>query len=201
MVQSTINSQCGQLQSACSHAIRSKFQARFRSVYYVVSPSTRSKGVMTVQSWLSGREMAEMELINWDQSRCLCVWDHCTAGEVICSCCFRFDCKWWILRLKFNRPSYRKCFLQLLTNTLWKFNFSPVCSAQMKLLSLLWVFPPLFKVETTNKMENKSPVTHSFLYMIFISHPMNHESLFFELEQWNCQFTGEILRFCWGWNL
>lgn len=36
MVQSTINSQCGQLQSARSHAIKSKFQARFSSAFDVV---------------------------------------------------------------------------------------------------------------------------------------------------------------------
>lgn len=63
MVQSTINSQCGQLQSARSRAIRSKFQAWFCSVSDMVCLSMRYEGVMTVQFCLLGCEMAEMELM------------------------------------------------------------------------------------------------------------------------------------------
>lgn len=63
IVQSTINSQCGQLQSACSRAIRSKFQARFGSVFDMVSLSMRYETVMTVQSCLLGCKKAEMELM------------------------------------------------------------------------------------------------------------------------------------------
>lgn len=63
MVQSTINSRCGQLQSARSPAIRSKFQAWFGTVSDMVSLSMRYEGVMTVQSCLLGCKMAEMGLM------------------------------------------------------------------------------------------------------------------------------------------
>lgn len=46
MVQSTINSQCGQLQSARSHAIRSTFQARFSSASDTWLLSTRNSSVL-----------------------------------------------------------------------------------------------------------------------------------------------------------
>lgn len=51
MVQSTINSQCGRLQSARSHAISSTFQAQFSSAFDVVSLSTQVQGcdVSTLQ--------------------------------------------------------------------------------------------------------------------------------------------------------
>ena len=55
MIQSTINSQCGLLQSGSSHAIKSKFQAWFSSRFIVVSPSMHFQSVMSV--WLSGYEM------------------------------------------------------------------------------------------------------------------------------------------------
>lgn len=129
-VQSTINSQCGQLQSARSHAIRSKFQAWFSSAFELVSLSTQFQSVMTAHFWLSGREMAGMELMRSTRVS-VCVWDHCTAGEVICSCCFRFDCKWSILTLKLNRPSY-PCVSYTSCQTCFG-NSSPLQSVQLKI--------------------------------------------------------------------
>lgn len=80
MVQSTINSQCGQLQSARSHAISSTFQAQFSSAFDVVSLSTQVQGVMSVHCRLS-----RLRRNRWDRPGCPCVWDHRTAAEVICS--------------------------------------------------------------------------------------------------------------------
>lgn len=81
MVQSTINSQCGRLQSARSHAISSTFQAQFSSAFDVVSLSTQVRGVMSV--YTAGYRGPRW--IRWDRPGCPRVWDHRTAAEVICS--------------------------------------------------------------------------------------------------------------------
>lgn len=84
MIQSTINSQCGQLQSASSHAIKSKFQAWFSSTFIVVSPSVHFQSVMSV--WLSGYEM---DKINPGVHECVYEREgeraHYTAAEMIYS--------------------------------------------------------------------------------------------------------------------
>lgn len=139
MVQSTINFQCGQLQSAHSHTIRSKFQARFSSTSQRGFSEHAISGCY--DSPLLVIRSGELLRCNWDQAGCPCVWAHCTAGEVIRSRRFRFDCKWSNLK-KLNRPSFMpQCFffLQLLTNKLWKFKFSAVSLGQSKPLSLVCI--------------------------------------------------------------
>lgn len=89
MIQSTINSQCGQLQSAHGHAIKWKFQAQFSSAWFPWACTSR------VLQYVTQYSLVVRLRDSWDQPwvcmcACVCERAHCTAGEVICSAALGF---------------------------------------------------------------------------------------------------------------